>query len=109
MIEKKYLIIALRYWNNSENVLFWGKNQSGYETDLAKVGLYTKEEAKRICKSGHNKDCYISIDTLGITEEAMRLISENVKVVVPKSRKVAHYANTWENINRNLNALKYGE
>ncbi|WP_053983833.1 hypothetical protein [Niameybacter massiliensis] len=105
MEEKKYLIIALRYWGNSENVLFWGKNSSGYYTDLSKVGLYTKEEA--VSKSKHG-DCYINMDTLGITEEMLNFSHESVKMVFPKNTKICKYANTFEQIMKNKRNLKYG-
>lgn len=105
MNEKKYLIIALRYWNSHNDVLFWGKDESGYSTNLNLVGLYTKEEAKRICKCG---DCYIHMDSLGITEEMMNFKSEHVRMAVPKSHRICKFVNTWETVLRNINALKYG-
>lgn len=105
MQEAKYLIIALRYWEKYENVLFWGKNSNGYETDLSKVGLYTKEEAKSKMSVG---DCYISIDTLGITKEMMEFKSPNVVMVVKKSRQVCDYINTFDRILKNKNTLRWG-
>lgn len=104
MEEKKYLIIALRYWNNSENVLFWGKNSSGYYTDLSRVGLYTKEEAIRKSSCG---DCYISMDTLGITTDMLNFKHENVKMEVLKNQNICKYINTFERIMKNKRNLKY--
>lgn len=106
MQEKKYLIIALRYWNSYNDVLFWGKDESGYSTDLSNVGLYTKEKAQRICRCG---DCYISMDSIGITNEMLNFKNDNVKMVVPKTIRICKFVNTWEAITRNANALKYGE
>lgn len=105
MEERKYLIIALRYWNSHNDVLFWGKDESGYSTDLNKAGLYTKEEARRICRCG---DCYISIESLGITKEIMDFKNDIVRMVVPKTHRICKFANTWETITRNVNALKHG-
>lgn len=105
MEEGKYLIIALRYWNKYENVLFWGKNCSGYETDLSKVGLYTKEEARRKMSIG---DCYISIDKLGITKEMMEFKNPNVVMTVKKTTEVCNYINTFDRIMKNKNLLEYG-
>ncbi|MCR1953346.1 hypothetical protein NSA24_00705 [Clostridioides mangenotii] len=66
-MEAQYLIICLRYgYFNRDNLVFWGKNRSGYYSDLSKVGVYTKEEALRICN--RSEDFYISLDKLGITQ-----------------------------------------
>ena len=107
MEEEKYLIICLRNnaWNKSENILFWGKNRSGYYTDLSRVGLYTKTEAKRLCRSG---DCYISMDTLGITKEMMDFKNENVQMQVAKTSKVCKYVNAFKKIMDNKHYLRYG-
>lgn len=105
MDEAKYLIIALRYWGKYENVLFWGKNSSGYETDLSKVGLYTKEEAIRKMSVG---DCYISIDKLGITKEMMEFKNPNVVMSVKKTREICDYVNTFDRIMKNKNAMRWG-
>lgn len=32
-------------------IVFWGSNWSGYVTDINKAGLYSEEEAKKICGS----------------------------------------------------------
>ena len=44
---KKYLIICLRhnYWNRYDNIVFLGKDNSGYYSGLSKVGLYTKKRS----------------------------------------------------------------
>ena len=105
MNDKKYLIVALRYWHQSENVLFWGKNSSGYYTDLSRVGLYTKEEAISKSKCG---DCYIHMDTLGITEEMLNFSHEGVKMVYLKNSKICKYVSAFERIMNNKRQLKYG-
>lgn len=105
MEEKKYLIITLRYWHKYDNVLFWGKNSNGYETDLSRVGLYTKEEARKKMSVG---DCYISMDKLGITKEMMEFKSPNVVMVVNKTKEVCDYINRFEKILKNKNTMKWG-
>lgn len=105
MEEKKYLLIALRYWKNNENVLFWGKDRSGYEVDLSKVGLYTMEEAKRVLSVG---DCYISMDSLGITKEMMDFKNENAIIVVKKTAKICDYINTFDRIMKNKKNMRCG-
>lgn len=105
MDQAKYLIIALRYWNKYENVLFWGKDCNGYETDLSKVGLYTKEEARKQLSVG---DCYISIDRLGLTEEIMTFKNPNVVISVKKTREICDYINTFDRIMKNKRNLKWG-
>ncbi len=104
---KKYLIICLRhnYWERYENVFFWGKNRSGYECDLSKVGLYTKEEAIEICNYG---DCYISIDKLGITENMLNFKNDNVIMSVKKTKVICDYVNAFKKIMENKSFMKYG-
>lgn len=52
---------------------------------------------------------YISMESLGITKEIMDFKNDNVRMVVPKTHRICEFANTWETITRNANALKYGE
>jgi hypothetical protein len=45
----KYFIQDKRsYVGNS--IVWWGKNRSGYTTNIDLAGQYTEEEAKRICQ-----------------------------------------------------------
>lgn len=106
-MERKYLIICLRhnYWSRYENIVFWGKNSNGYQSDLSKVGLYTKEEAIRKCDAG---DCYISMDKLGITEELMQFNNPNVEMKVKKTEELCNYVNTFEKIMKNKRFMEYG-
>jgi hypothetical protein len=46
---KYYIQDARQYVGNC--ILFWGKNSSGYVTDINKAGLYSEEKAKEICKN----------------------------------------------------------
>ena len=106
-MEKKYLIICLRHgnWERYDNLVFWGKNSSGYYTDLSEVGLYTKEEAIKICDTG---DCFISIDKIGITKELLEVVNPAVEIKVKKTSEICKYVNAFVNIMKNKNNLKYG-
>ena len=105
---KKYLIICLchGYWERYDTLTFWGKNRSGYEIYLSKVGLYTKEEAMRICDSG---DCFISMDKLGIKEEDFNFKHENLELRVKKTAKICNYVNNFVRIMKNKDIMKWGE
>ena len=106
-MENKYLIICLRhgFWNRYENIVFWGKNSSGYESDLSKVGLYTKEEAIRKCDVG---DCYISVEKLGITADLLNSIHPNFEIKVKKTDDICKYVNQFAKIMKNKRLMKYG-
>lgn len=108
MEDKKYLIICLRhdYWNRYDNIVFWGKNNSGYYSDLSKVGLYTKKEALKICDKG---DCFIHIDKIGITKEMMNSLNPNIEIKVKKTDSICRYVNTFVRIMDNKNLMKWGE
>ena len=46
----KYYIQDIRsYVGNC--IVFWGKNNCGYVTDIEKAGVYSEEEARGICKN----------------------------------------------------------
>lgn len=108
MEDRKYLIICLRhdFWNRYDNIVFWGKNNSGYYSDLSKVGLYTKKEALKICDKG---DCFIHIDKIGITKEMMESLNPNIEVKVKKTDSICRYVNTFVRIMDNKNLMKWGE
>lgn len=105
MDERKYLIVALRYWKGHENVLFWGKNRSGYTIDLSKVGVYTKEEAKKEIAVG---DCYISLDKLGITQDMLDFKHDTVMMVVPKTQEICDYVNTFAKLMKHKDQMTTG-
>ncbi|MDP4147365.1 MAG: hypothetical protein Q8936_23320 [Bacillota bacterium] len=107
-MERKYLIICLRhnYWSRYDNLVFWGKNNSGYYSDLTKAGLYTKEEARRIADNG---DCYISLDSIGITiKEMTALNNPSLEIKVKKTEKICKYVNVFMKIMNNKRDLKWG-
>lgn len=106
-MDNKYLIICLRngYWSRYENIVFWGKNSSGYYSDLSKVGLYTKEEARKICDSG---DCYISLDKLGITKEMLEFSNDSVEMKVKKTSNICKYIDDFVRIMKNKSLMKWG-
>ncbi|WP_048569376.1 hypothetical protein [Clostridium cylindrosporum] len=106
-MDKKYLIICLRhgYWERYDNLVFWGKNSSGYEADLSKVGLYTKEEALRICDYG---DCFISLDKIGISEELLKFSNSAVEMRVKKTDEICKYVNDFVRIMENKKLMKWG-
>lgn len=107
-MDKKYLIVCLRhgYWSRYDNLVFWGKNGSGYYSDLSKVGLYTKEEAERICDCG---DCYISIDKIGITKEILEFSNTNIEMKVKKTTDICQYIDVFVRIMENRRFMKWGE
>jgi len=107
-MDKKYLIICLRhgYWERYDNLVFWGKNNSGYYSDLSKAGLYTKEEALKICDSG---DCFISVDKIGITkEEILEFENPVLEVKVKKTSDICKYVNNFIRIMKNKDLMKWG-
>lgn len=107
-MDKKYLIICLRYGSfNRDNLVFWGKNKSGYYSDLSKVGVYTKEEAMRICNG--IEDFYISLDKLEITPEMLDFSHPNVEMNVKRTEKICDYINKYLNLYRNKQLMIYGE
>lgn len=106
----KYLVICMRhnYWNKYDHVVFWGKNNNGYEYDLAKCQLYTKEEAKKIVSSGSNEDCYIALRYLGITEEEFNSIKTGtLQTVCRKTYEICKYVNTFVRIQENIKLMKH--
>lgn len=104
---EKYLIICLRhgYWERNDNLVFWGKNRSGYYSDLSKVGLYTKKEAVNLCDAG---DCYISIDKIGLTKDMFESINPAIEIKVKKTVVICNYVNTFARIMKNKDLLRYG-
>lgn len=108
MEDKKYLIICLRhgYWERNDDIVFWGKNKSGYYSDLSKVGLYTKEEALKLSDSG---DCFINMDKIGITKDIMDFTNPNIAMRVKKSESICKYVNDFVKIMKNKNIMKWGE
>lgn len=106
-MDEKYLIICLRHgnWERYDNLVFWGKNRSGYYSDLSKVGLYTKDEAIKLCDAG---DCFISIDKIGITKELFESINPAIEIKVKKTAEICSYVNTFVRIMKNKDFLKYG-
>jgi len=107
-MNNKYLIICLRYgYFNRDNLVFWGKNRSGYYSDLSKVGVYTKEEAIRICYG--IEDFYISLDKLGITKEMLNFSHLNVEMKIKCTEKICDYINKYLNLYRNKQLMTFGE
>ncbi|MBU5308414.1 hypothetical protein KQI18_11565 [Clostridioides mangenotii] len=107
-MNNKYLIICLRYgYFNRDNLVFWGKNRSGYYSDLSKVGVYTKEEALRICN--RSEDFYISLDKLGITQEMLDFNHPYVEMKFKRTEKICDYINEYLNLYRNKQLMIYGE
>lgn len=107
-MHNKYLIICLRYgYFNRANLVFWGKNKSGYYSDLSKVGVYTKNEAMRICRS--SEDFYISLDKLGITQEMLDFNNPNVEMKVKRTDDICDYINQYMRLLRNKELMTYGE
>lgn len=106
-MNKKYLIVCLRhgYWDRYDNLVFWGKNSSGYYMDLSRVGLYTRQEAMKICDCG---DCYISLDKLGITEEILNFKNKNIEMKVKKTDEICNYINAFIKLMKNKKVMKYG-
>lgn len=74
--------------------------------DLSRVGLYTKQEAMKICDRG---DCYISMDKLGITEEMLNFKNPNVEMKIKKIDDICEYINRFVRLMKNKQIMKYGE
>jgi hypothetical protein len=108
--ENAYLIICLRhgFWQSKENLMFWGKNSSGYYSDLAKAQLYTKEEALNICSN--IDDCFIPIKYTGLTIEEFNNIKPHkaLSIVVYKTPEICRYINLYTKIKRNIEFTKSG-
>lgn len=109
-MEKKYLIICLRYgyWNRCDNLVFWGKNRSGYYSDLSKAGLYTKEEAKQICRGIHYDDIYMSIDKLNINPKLLEYENSAISIQVKKIPAITKYVQQFKRIADNRKTMKWG-
>lgn len=49
MSDQQYYISTGGYSGNS--LIFWGKDSRGYTSNLDNAGLYSEEDAKRICSN----------------------------------------------------------
>ena len=63
--DKKYLIVCLRYKNmlGADFLLFWGKDRSGYVTNVYDAGVYSQKDVDEICD---DDDIPMPFDYLGI-------------------------------------------
>ena len=84
----KYLIACLRY-DSGNFLLLWGPKRNGYTTNLNGAGVYTKEEALKICSSIHFQDVPVSLEWLGISENDINSkVSDHIWKTIYKSDAV---------------------
>jgi hypothetical protein len=104
----QYLIICLRngYWERYDDLVFWGKNHSGYEFDIRKAGFYTKEEALKICDCG---DVSINVNKINIPKETFNIESKDLAIKINKTDDICDYVNKFIKIQKNKQLMKYGE
>lgn len=90
-----YVIISHEH-TNGDNFAFWGKNRSGYVTDITKAGLYSFEEASKISDNNvsHDETHMLFVDALNYCETTMRATSKKGLMRVlekkPKSTETCH-------------------
>jgi hypothetical protein len=93
--QERYVIVDTRT-TCGNSVFFWCWDSSGYTCDLSKAGIYTEEEATKICGIRGTDKMYKYADVLKLVQHHVDV--QDLRPLDKKSKKIPHFPHTYSHL-----------